>query len=268
MRVGRKIGRGGGQPVAAPPGVRLRISGRAVLTLAVIAFCFVLLANRLSDIRWSDVASAMAATPPKAMLLALVFGLLSHFALACYDLLAFSRIGRKVPWPRALKGGLAGAVMSQVLGFGLITGSLARARIYRANGVSPGETVALSGFVATGFFLGLGVVLTLLLLADPSVAAAVTGLAPWAVRTLAGAGLSALVLCGILGSLWPRRLQVGKVALRLPDLRRPRRPERDGGLGRQRLYRRRVPGPLLLGVMRARARCEPARPAARGENPW
>ena len=145
-------------------GLDTRMAGRVALTIGIVATCFGLLADRLSDIALSEVLAAMAAIPTEAVLWGLVFGLVSHLALAGYDLLALTRVARRLPWPRALMGGFAGTVTGQVLGFGLVTGALARARIYRANGISAAQAVALSGYVATGFYMGLSVLLAMLLL--------------------------------------------------------------------------------------------------------
>lgn len=198
-------------------GPNVRIVGRAIVMIGVIVACFALLAERFAFLQWSDVVAAIADTPGQAIGIALIFGLFSHAALAGYDLLAFSRIGRHVPWPRALKGGFSGTVVGQVLGFGLITGALARARIYRANAVGAAEAVALSGFVAAGFFTGLGVLLALFLLIDPSIAAQVTGVHTSLIRVLAGSGLAIFALAGILGSLRPCSLNLGRLSIRMPD---------------------------------------------------
>ena len=194
-----------------------RVAGRAALTIGVVTACFGLLAFRLSDITLAEVLAAMASIPAEAVLWSLVFGLVSHLAISGYDLLAFTRIARRVPWPRALMGGFAGTVMGQVLGFGLVTGALARARVYRANEINATEAVALSGFVATGFYMGLGVLLAMLLLWDPGMGATVTGLAPATIQGAAGALLAILVTAALLCSARPLSLRAGPLTLRMPD---------------------------------------------------
>ena len=201
-----------------PPGITLRaMAPRAVATIAVVALCALLLRERLSDITLADIGAAMAAIPAEAIATAFVLGLLSHLALAGYDLLALTRIGRHLPWPRALKGGFSGTVMSQVLGFGIVTGSLARGRIYRANGISTTEAVALTGLVATGFFLGLANLLAVLALIDPGPAMAATGAEPWAVRILATGflGMAAAAAWATAGR--KLHLRIRQLTLRIPD---------------------------------------------------
>ena len=90
--------------------------------------CVLLLQQRFAEIEWEEIEYAVHSIPVAAISAALVLGMFSHLGLAGYDLLAFSRIGRRVPWTRALKGGFSGTVASQVIGFGLISGSYVRNR--------------------------------------------------------------------------------------------------------------------------------------------
>ncbi|MGR3804409.1 bifunctional lysylphosphatidylglycerol flippase/synthetase MprF [Marinibacterium profundimaris] len=207
------------QAVPWPSGPARALLLRGLLVLAVLAGCLLLLGQRMSGIRPTQVMEAMAAIPVGACVAALAFGLLSHVAVSGYDLLAFTRIGRRVPWPRALAGGFSGTVMAEVLGFGLVTGSLARARIYRANGIGAAEALAISGIVAAGFFAGLALLLALLLLWDPTVAARITGLPPGGIRALALVALAVMAVGAALGTLRPRRLRAGRLDLRIPDAR-------------------------------------------------
>lgn len=191
---------------------------RSLCMLAICIGCVLLLRHRLADLSLSDVWAAMAAIPVQSIFLALVLGALSHAALAGYDILALRRIGRQIPWPRALAGGFSGTVFSQVLGFGMITGSFARARIYRANGIEPSTAIALSGLVAAGFFSGLCVLLAFLMLIDPSPATSITGI-PEPVVRLAAAGIliTAYTACRFASG---KTLQLPFIGLhlKLPDL--------------------------------------------------
>lgn len=190
---------------------------RGAMILGLVGVCLFLAYDRLSDIRVTDVVAAMEAIPLATVALAFALGILSHVALAGYDLLAMARIGRQVPWPRALKGGFAGTVMSQVVGFGLITGSFARSRIYRANGIDVPQAVALSGFVAAGFFSGLSVLMMGLTLLDPAPVVDVTGLGTATCRALAAAGLSGVVVFSVLAMRHSAKLCFGSLTLRAPD---------------------------------------------------
>lgn len=199
-----------------PPSIRSTVL-RTVAMVALVTLCATLLGERLAGISGRAVLDAIAAMPAGPVLAALVFGALSHAALSGYDLLAFARIGVHVPWSRALKGGFAGTVFSQVLGLGLITGSFARTRIYRANDVTVPEALALSGFVAAGFLSGLAVLLAVLTVVDSTMAAAVLGVSEEVAR--AGAGIALLLVAILSFAARGRIVQVPFAALtiRVPD---------------------------------------------------
>lgn len=190
---------------------------RTIFTIGFVVLCTALLQDRFADVAISDVTDAMAEIAPATIALAFVLGAVSHVGLAGYDMLAFTRIGRWVPWPRALKGGFAGTVMSQTVGLGLITGSYARSRIYQANGIGPAEAFALSTFVATGFFMGLGVLLACLLIIDPAPAVAALKIAPETVRTVCACGLAGAVFLVPLRARIAGEIRIGKTRLSLPD---------------------------------------------------
>lgn len=190
---------------------------RGGFTLGFIALCAGLLHDRFADVALADVTRALSDIAPANIALAFLLGAVSHIGLAGYDMLAFTRIGRWVPWTRALKGGFAGTVMSQTVGLGLITGSFARSRIYLANGISAAEAFALSTFVATGFFMGLGMLLAALLIIDPSPAVAALQIGPETVRAMAAFALGAAVVLALLRSRVAGEIRIGRTRLSLPD---------------------------------------------------
>lgn len=194
-----------------------RLSRHGLLSLLALAVCAILLRDKLAGIDWADVGAALAATPASLLALGLLLSALSHAALSGYDRLAFTRIGRRIPLGRNLRGGFTGTVIAQTLGFGIVTGSLARQRVYRANGISPAEALAVSAYVGAGFFSGLTVVLCGFTLWDPSL---LDGFLPDGAPT-ARLG-AALVLATILALCLAARgrsrsFRVGNRRLRLPD---------------------------------------------------
>lgn len=190
---------------------------RTALTCGFISLCVMLLRDRFATVELADVGAALSEIAPASIALAFVLGAISHIGLAGYDMLAFTRIGRWVPWTRALKGGFAGTVMSQTVGLGLITGTYARSRIYRANGIGPAEAFAVSTFVATGFFMGIGVLLACLLIIDPAPAVAALHLGPDVVRILSASGLVGALLLVALRSRVAGEIRLGKTCLSLPN---------------------------------------------------
>ncbi|ETW13739.1 hypothetical protein ATO8_06901 [Roseivivax marinus] len=192
---------------------------RAALAISLAALSLWLVGDQVVALNASRVWDAAIDLPPEALVASFALALLSHAGLAGYDRLALTRLGRYVPWRRALAGGFGGAVAAQTLGMGLVTGSLARARIYRANGLSAPEIVALTALVTAGFFAGLVVALTALLAFDPKPLAHLVGTRPDAVRAVACAVL-ALVASGALARRWlPERLSFLSMQVRLPGVK-------------------------------------------------
>ncbi|MEO1613734.1 MAG: hypothetical protein AAFU55_15475, partial [Pseudomonadota bacterium] len=138
------------------PAVLLRLAP----AVAIAVICLYLIGERLEDLTLERVLDALAAKTPASLALAALFASLSLLALSCYDLIAApamnarARVRFKAPWPRLLRGGFAGSVFAQSLGLGVLTGAIARMRIYRANGATAYQAGALSLTSALGFIAG------------------------------------------------------------------------------------------------------------------
>ena len=82
---------------SAFPKVGRGLALRSIVPLVALVACGALLQQRFEDTEWSQVSSAISDISMWTVIAALVLGLLSHLGLAGYDLLAFARIGRRVP---------------------------------------------------------------------------------------------------------------------------------------------------------------------------
>ena len=190
---------------------------RSIVPAAIMVGCVLLLQQRFAEIEWEEIEYAVHSIPVAAISAALVLGMFSHLGLAGYDLLAFSRIGRRVPWTRALKGGFSGTVASQVIGFGLISGSYVRKRIYNANRISAAQAITLTGYVAAGFFSGLSVLLALLTMIDPAPVVALTGLKESTVSVSTIPLVLAICVLAWLTRRGSFTIHIGSMRIRLPD---------------------------------------------------
>ncbi|WP_375258444.1 hypothetical protein, partial [Citreimonas sp.] len=190
---------------------------RAAGAILVAGACFALLRSRFAGIAPDDLMDAFASIGLSSVALALCLGVVSHLALSGYDMLALSRLGLYVPWRRALAGGFVGMVAAQVVGFGLVTGSLARGRIYRANGLQGVQIAALSGLVTAGFFAGVGLSLAVLLCIDPAPAERAFGMDAGLVRIAALIVLALTVTLVAIGRK-AESIRVLSVRFRPPDV--------------------------------------------------
>lgn len=196
-------------------GVALTLA-RAGLLVALLAGLGWLLRHRLAELDLDDMAAHLGTVSHAAVLGAVVLTLLSHAALSFYDLVAFRQLGLGVPRRAAVVGGFAATTIGQVLGFGLITSSLARWRLHGPWGLTPAQAVAASGLVTAGFFSGLGTLLLALAALAPDLPARLLGWPDGLVRLSALAALGGLAL---LAAARRRRITARAfgLSLTLPD---------------------------------------------------
>lgn len=141
--------------------------------VAIALGCIYLIRAKFEDLTFNGVVDALAATAPSALALAIMFAALSLVAISCYDMIALPAMNARArrplyaPWPRLLRGGFAGAVFAQSLGLGVLTGAVARARVYRANGFRAYQAGVLSLIASLGFIGGGAVFASLIALIAP-----------------------------------------------------------------------------------------------------
>lgn len=193
----------------------MRAAPRVLAALAAAAAGVWLARDRLAEIDADAFWPALAAASPVLLTVAALCGLLSHLAVAAYDLPALARVGRKLPSTDALRGGFAAGAMAQSLGLGPLTGALARWRMHRAAGLGAGEAAAVTGFVCLGFYAGLLCLLVPAVVILPGPAADALGMGAGDLRALAlllAAGLA--VGAGLLARA--PKLAFGRVKLSAP----------------------------------------------------
>ncbi|WP_234419350.1 bifunctional lysylphosphatidylglycerol flippase/synthetase MprF [Sphingomonas sp. EC-HK361] len=142
---------------------------RRILTLALVALIgtlgFLALHRVLLSVHLKDVRASLAQIPPARIALAFVLTALSYLALTFYDVIALSTIGRRLPWRTAAVASFTSYTLSHNLGLSLLTGGSARLRIYRGAGLSLAETGQVVLIASITFWIGVGGVAALALLA-------------------------------------------------------------------------------------------------------
>lgn len=134
---------------------------------------------------WSDMGDFHVAS----WLMAALFTAVSFTAISRYDVLATGYLGQPIPARTAMAVGWRATALSQVTGFGLVTGSLSRWRMVSRNGTIPlTECAKMTALICTLFLAGWAVVTCVIVLAAPT-------LVPGA-KTLALAGC--LISLGLL----------------------------------------------------------------------
>jgi phosphatidylglycerol lysyltransferase len=141
----------------APSAPRLSLSLKQILPLIVGGVMVLLLAQKLSEFDLVQVRQALAQISPFAWAASLALAAISFRAVAQYDVIAHRILGTGVPRGRALASGASATALAQMLGLGLVTGSLVRWRLLRADpkgAESPARAMSVTGLVAAGFMFG------------------------------------------------------------------------------------------------------------------
>jgi len=161
---------------------------------AVLMFALALSAlhHVLRDYRPGDIIASARAIPGPRIGLAAGLALLSYLALTCHDTLAVRYIRRRLAYAKIALASFISYAFSINLGFGPISGSAARYRLYSAWGLRALDVAHIAAFcfvtVTLGFLTSSGVSFLVAPAALPSPA--------WAMRSVGGVCLA--VVCAYL----------------------------------------------------------------------
>lgn len=170
---------------------------RQALPFLVLAATLPILVHRFADTDFAEVLDAVRAVALPTLLAALAATWVSFVAVGRFDGAIHRWLGTGIPERTARRVGAASVAVAQTLGFGLVTGTLARWR--GLPGLPLARAAQVTAAVAVTFMAALAVCLGLAILAFGAPA----GAPAW----IAGIGL-ALVLALPLLSLVPHRMAV------------------------------------------------------------
>jgi phosphatidylglycerol lysyltransferase len=209
-------------PIAGPPPTagwrRLLRWVPPVVGVALFAAAALVLHRELRAVSYAEVRGTLSALPPAVLALSLLLCAANYAVLACFDLLAFRYVGRRLASWKVALASFVGYAVSNNVGFALVSGVSVRYRFYSRWGLGPGEISRVVVFYFGTFWLGL------LLLGGWTLAVS----PPAALEELAGAGATAgagwALLAGALVYLAASAagrgpLRVGRLELPIP---RPR----------------------------------------------
>lgn len=151
----------------------------------------------LVPVNFKDVAAQIRGTPWSTLALALLATLGGYLSLAGYDWSALRYIGKTLPLPVVLTGGLMAYAFGNTIGLSAVSGGAVRWRVYSGLGLDGYDVAAVSTFAAVSF----GVAATLVglgaLAVHPGALATLMPFAPGTLRLLAVAGIISHVPGGI-----------------------------------------------------------------------
>ena len=185
------------------------------LGMAMLVVASAVLYRLLEAVSWSDVERALADTGWRGIGLAAAATIASYAALSGYDALALRLVAPgKVPAPAIAFTSFVSYAFAFTFGFGVLTGSAVRLRLYRGFGLSAGDVTAVGVLCALISWLGLAAAAALALSLDPAAVAAADGLPASADRAL-GLAVLAVFASWLLAS-WYRRRAISIAGFLLP----------------------------------------------------
>jgi len=195
---------------------------RAALPFLTAAFLFLLglyaLHHLLAPVHLADIAAEIRATSWTTLAAALLATGAGYLALVGYDWSALRHIGKRLPLPTVITGGLMAYAFGNTIGLSAISGGAVRWRVYSGLGLDGYDVAAVSTFAAVSF----GVTATLVgfsaLALHPAALVGFVPLDPAHIRPLALAAIAAIALPLVALSATRRRLKVGRFTLRMPSL--------------------------------------------------
>lgn len=169
---------------------------RHLLPVAVLAVCAPFLIDHLSDFTAHDLSLAVSQVSPAHWTLAAAATVGSFWAIGRYDVVFHEWLGTGAATGKAARAGAAAVAVAQVVGFGLISGTLTRWRLMPDIGIVGAARV--TAYVAVSFLAALSVLLTLVSMGvglpdaapvwlptvGPGVACAAVGISIWQPRVL------------------------------------------------------------------------------------
>lgn len=198
---------------------RLRAALPYVVAVGLFGLGLYALTHLLSSVDIKAVAVQIKATQWSTLALALLATLAAYLALVGYDWSALAYIGKRLPLPVVMTGGLMAYAFGNTIGLSAVSGGAVRYRIYSGLGLDGYDVAAVSTFAAVSFGVAATMVGLAALALHPAALASVLPLPALAVRTLALAGI-AVVLVPLAIAAWRQgELRLGRFALRAPTLK-------------------------------------------------
>lgn len=187
--------------------------------LAAVAVSVWLLVDELRGVSLDDVWEGLAAIPARGWIASSAAALMAYFALAGYDAIALSHIGKKVSWLFVALCSFTTYALSHNIGGSVISGAVIRYRAYGTRGLTAQEVGVLVALCWFTFVLSTVLVSSIVLLLRPYLLDRYAEFPMAHVATAVAIGGLIFVAAYIFGSwLGLRPLKIGKYQLHYPAL--------------------------------------------------
>lgn len=211
-------------PEAARPQLwpRLRSALPFIFAAGLFGLGLWALYRLLAPVNLTDLAAQVHTTPWTTLALALTATLCAYLSLAGYDWSALRYIGKPLPVPVVLTGGLMAHAFGNTIGLTVVSGGAVRWRVYSGLGLDGYDIAAVSTFAAVSFGVAETLVGLVALATDPSVLVTVLPIAQTTVRLAAVGIVLGIIVVIVLPLVWAsvsgRTLTLGRFSLHAPSL--------------------------------------------------
>lgn len=190
-----------------------------VIGFAAVGFSLWLLYHELRGISLEDVGDGLAAIALQGWLLAGLSSIVAYAALAGYDHIALTHLGRKVPFGFITVCSFTTYALSHNIGGSVLSGAVIRYRAYASKGLSGQEVGVLVALCSFTFVLGAALLSALLLILEPQVLDRFVDVLPISASRLTGAAILGLIALYVFGSwLHLKPLRIGSLQIHYPRL--------------------------------------------------
>ncbi len=136
---------------------RLRALARhlpALLGLVLLAGAIYVVWKEFRHLKLADIGQALAAIPPRSLVIGFAWTVLSYAVLTLYDRLGTLYAGHRVSYKRAAFASFCAYALSHNLGFAAVSGAAVRYRLYAHWGLTPLQIAKVVAFCSLTFGLG------------------------------------------------------------------------------------------------------------------
>jgi uncharacterized membrane protein YbhN (UPF0104 family) len=190
-----------------------------VIGLGAVAFSVWLLYHELRGISIEDVGDGLAAIPIRGWVLAMLSSFVAYMALAGYDHIALSHLGKKISFAFITACSFTTYALSHNIGGSVLSGAVIRYRAYATKGLTAQEVGILVALCSFTFVLGALLLGAILLITEPQVLDRFVDVLPISASRTTGMVILGLIGLYIFGS-WLRLapLQFGSLQILYPRL--------------------------------------------------
>ncbi len=189
-----------------------------VLAVALFGLGLYAVSRLLADVDLADVLAQVHATPTSTLILAALATLLGYLCLVGYDWSGLRYIGKPLPLPVTITGGLMAYAFGNTIGLSAVSGGAVRYRIYSGFGLDGYDVAAVSTFAAVSYGVAATVIGFAAVALYPDRMGSLSPMAPEALRWTAIALIFVTVLPLVFAGARKGSLTLGRFTLRAPSL--------------------------------------------------